>query len=304
MRVAPMLAKPAKDEVAILTDRKFIAERKYDGYRAMVDLRPGKMHCWSRIGNDNLTDVPWLKQLGHVAREMLLDGELVVPGGTSSDVALLDNRDRLVYVVFDLLSWNDETVLEMPFASRRQLLETFVDLAQEFLGERLQLSVLSTDAEGLLGLVKAERGEGIMMKDLAAPYSPGKRSWTWQKVKVYQSYDVVVTSCEAKPTEWRVRPGQKGTDGQVYPDGLHTDPWLAGHVGLTYGWYREGQLVTVGSLGYTGMQKDLEQYVGQVAEVKAYGLYKTGALRHPGVLRFRDDKRPEECIFEDETVSL
>jgi ATP-dependent DNA ligase len=54
----------------------------------------------------------------------------------------------------------------------------------------------------------------------------------------------------------------------------------------------------VGSLGETGPKEDMEKFVGRVAEIKAYGQYPTGALRHPVLERWREDKLPEDCVFD------
>jgi len=40
-----------------------------------------------------------------------------------------------------------------------------------------------------------------------------------------------------------------------------------------------------------------EDYIGRVAEVLGHGEYDSGALRHPTFARWRDDKRPNECVF-------
>jgi hypothetical protein len=101
-----------------------------------------------------------------------------------------------------------------------------------------------------------------------------------------------------------VRPGHYGTDGVFYPHGKPSSTWLAGYVGLTYGWYVAGELKTVGKLGYTGRREELERWVGAVAEIKGFGVYPSGAIRHPGVLRFRDDKLPEECVFTPAMATL
>lgn len=63
---------------------------------------------------------------------------------------------------------------------------------------------------------------------------------------------------------------------------------------------KHGKLRVVGSLGYTGPREELEQYIGQCCEVKSFGpQYETGALRHPGFVRWRnDEKRAIDCVFD------
>lgn len=305
MLLKPMLAHQAKDEQAILRDPDYTAEVKYDGHRAQLIVGFHGVQLLSRFGKDKMAATPFLRGLEKVAPSMVLDGELIVPGGTSSDVVDLSKQEHLVYVAFDLLSWGDHEsggrFYERPFEYRRACLEHLVRLIG---WPRLELSEVSDDGVALFERVKSDGGEGVMMKQKDAPYVPGKRTWHWQKVKCWQTYDVVVTGCDAEPTLWTVRPGQYGTDGVLYPDGKPSSTKLAGYVGLTYGWYVDGQLRTVGKLGYTGPRDQLEPLVGRVAEVKGWGLYRSGAIRHPGVMRFRDDKLAMECVFSEELATL
>ena len=43
-----------------------------------------------------------------------------------------------------------------------------------------------------------------------------------------------------------------------------------------------------------------DELLGSVVEVKANGVMKdSGRMRHPRFLRMREDKAPEQCIWED-----
>ena len=43
-----------------------------------------------------------------------------------------------------------------------------------------------------------------------------------------------------------------------------------------------------------------DKMTGKVVEVKANELFKdTGKMRHPRILRVREDKEPERCTWED-----
>lgn len=81
---------------------------------------------------------------------------------------------------------------------------------------------------------------------------------------------------------------------------------LRGSLGaLVCGLYREGQLVNVLKVG--GGFKRPERFriwstwpeaLHRVVQISGRGLFPSGALRHPNFVRFRDDKKPEECQFE------
>jgi bifunctional non-homologous end joining protein LigD len=232
MLLKPMLAHQAKDAQAILCDPDYAAEVKYDGHRAMLVVDGRGVRLLSRLGRDKMDATPFLHGIEKAAPPMVLDGELTVPGGTSSDVADLSKREQLVYVAFDLLAWRDgeygDSFYERPFSYRRACLEHLVSLIG---WPRLQVSELSDDGKALFDRVKAQGGEGVMMKRKDAPYAPGKRSWYWQKVKAWQTYDVVVTGCDAEPTQWTSGPcGPATTEptGFSIPTGSQVPPgWRA-----------------------------------------------------------------------------
>lgn len=67
------------------------------------------------------------------------------------------------------------------------------------------------------------------------------------------------------------------------------------------GLYRDGKLQYLTSIsGLTDQQRrDFhsrpQDYVGRVFEAEGKLLFPSGKLRHPNFLRWRDDKRPEDC---------
>jgi ATP-dependent DNA ligase len=73
---------------------------------------------------------------------------------------------------------------------------------------------------------------------------------------------------------------------------------------IRYGMYRDGQLIELGQT--SGMSEAVREelttngdsYIGTVMEVEAFEQLPSGAFRHPRFMRFRDDKRPEECTWE------
>jgi bifunctional non-homologous end joining protein LigD len=294
----PQLAKTATDKVinSVAGSSKWVAEMKLDGHRLLL----GDGVAWSRIGKD----VANMGSLGSVIPEgVLLDGELLPLDGEEGShlVSTLraDDPEALKFVAFDILYNEGVYVGDKTWAERREILKSVVESVES---PRLELSVIyslnETSVEDLMNLA-AERGhEGIMLKKVDAPYKENSRS-AWVKHKFTDTHDVVIVDCDAKPSEWRVRPGEVGTDGVLYPNGLHTDPWVKGYVGLNYGFYdKQGNLRIVGSLGETGPREVMEQHVGKVAEIKGYGQYPTGAIRHPVLLCWREDKLPEDCVFD------
>ena len=148
----------------------------------------------------------------------MLDGELVIRDAdgnlefdalqsrihpAESRITLLSKEIPAGYVAFDLLAEGDESLLETPFAERRERLER---LLGEHRGARraVEMSALSRDTEQAEQWLR--RTEGTMAKQLDAPYIPGKRKGM-AKVKRERTIDCVVMG-------WR--PGkEEGTVGSL-----------------------------------------------------------------------------------------
>jgi len=279
----------------------WVAEFKLDGHRRLL----GHDEAWSRIGKDRPS--PAIQP--SITPGTLLDGEICMAEASQSHLVaheIAHNVDGLTYVAFDILYVAGECVIDLPWYERRTLLENEVK-AIHARNKNLRKNVILSEViqagceEDIADLMlrAEEMGvEGLVLKKRSAPYKAKSRS-AWVKFKFTDTMDVIITDCESKPTEWRVRPGELDTHGVLQPEGRHSDPWLAGHVGLSYGFVIDGEVTRVGSLGVTGTPEDMKAHVGKVAEVKVYGQFEdTGALRHPIFLKFRDDKLAEECVFE------
>lgn len=296
----PQLAKGSHKGKNILEkiagSAQWVGEMKLDGHRMLVS----QTCAWSRIGKD-------ISNMNHIQSECpngtLLDGEILPKNGAegSDRVSNLRAEDptALGFVAFDILYHENNYVGGLPFAERRKLLESVVSDSMEHISLSQLYYMDQWTTEGLMEIASERGHEGIMLKKTDAIYKANSRS-AWIKHKFTDTHDVVIVDCDAKPSEWRVRPGEVyRQDGKIYPEGLHTDPWLKGYVGLHYGFYdQDGNLRIVGSLGETGPKEDMEKFVGRVAEIKAYGQYPTGALRHPVLERWREDKLPTDCTFE------
>jgi ATP-dependent DNA ligase len=306
------LSPPIKPQLALTRKQLPVGEEwayepKLDGFRAIVFVDGEDFYIQSRGGKDFNRYFP---ELSFGPGRWVLDGELVIRDGdgnlefdamqerihpAQSRVEMLSKQIPATYMAFDLLAEGDESLLEAPLAERRARLEAIAA------GAGLELTPLTPDAtqaERWLGSI-----EGVMAKQLDAPYEPGKRRGM-AKVKRERTIDCVVMG-------WR--PGkEQGTVGSLIL-GLYDDGKLRS-VGHISGFSKAAKLsmramlapLETGESGsaepsrWTG-GRDLEwvELRPELVIEVGYDHAAAGRIRHGARFhRFRDDKAPGECRFE------
>jgi bifunctional non-homologous end joining protein LigD len=192
--LTPMLASPGR---LPRDERGWAFELKWDGVRAIVYWKPGRLRIESRNLNDIGTRYPELRALGQQLgmREAVLDGEIVAfdehraPSferlqqrmHLTSERAIrrLAREAPVTYVIFDLLYLDGRLTLELTYRERRELLER-LDLD----GVAWQTPKYHTgDGRGLLAATAERDLEGLVAKRLESPYRPGERGGEWLKLK-------------------------------------------------------------------------------------------------------------------------
>ncbi len=302
--VEPQLARPR----ATLPDSEGWAfEPKYDGFRAIVFADGAEVHVQSRGGKPLQRYFP---ELTFPEGRYVADGEIVIdaPDG-GQDFEALQQRihpaasriNRLAqetpahFVAFDLLALDGEDITTLPFEQRRARLEAAF-------GDSMTLTPLvrsAAEAEPWL-----HSGEGVVAKELAAPYRPGERKGM-VKVKRLRTIDAVVVG---------YRPGKEaGTVGSLIlglydPDGrLH----VVGHSsGLRAAEKRAlVDRLTPYETGHRGHgdpsrwknEKELEwiELRPELVVEVTFDHVSGGRIRHgTKILRWREDKAPAECLLE------
>jgi ATP-dependent DNA ligase len=282
-------------------------EPKLDGFRAIVFVDGDDFYIQSRGGKDLNRYFP---ELEFAPGRWVLDGELVIRDAdgnlefdslqerihpAQSRIELLSEEIPACFVVFDLLAEEDQVLCERPLRERRERLEAIAEQVG------LELTTLSPDAE------QAERWlnsiEGVMAKDLTAPYMQGKRKGM-AKVKRERTIDCVVMG-------WR--PGkEEGTVGSLIL-GLYDGGALrtVGHISGFSKAAKQSMRSMLAPLetGKSGSAEPSRWTGGRelewvelrpelVIEV-GYDHAASGRIRHGARFhRFRDDKAPKECKFE------
>ncbi|RPH34776.1 MAG: ATP-dependent DNA ligase [Chloroflexi bacterium] len=215
--IRPMLATPVSDAAEVMrrVGGEAWIEDKYDGIRAQLHLHDGDARLFSRDLKDITVSFPEVATaatgLGHA---LLIDGELVPfregsvldfaalqtrLGRVRPDAALLD-KVPVVLVAFDLLHLDGADLLEQPLRDRRSALEV-LQLPERtdgrFLYARLDRAGSADEVDAHFDAARARHNEGLMVKDPASAYQPGRRGLGWLKLKkALATLDCVVVGVE------------------------------------------------------------------------------------------------------------
>ena len=307
--VKPQLALSRKE---LPEGEDYAYEIKLDGFRCIAFVDGEDVFLQSRNGKPLGRYFP---ELTFPAGCYVLDGEIVVRDADGhedfdalgqrihpalSRVERLAGETPALYVAFDLLARDHDSLLETPFAERRAALEQLLS-SEAFARAPVELmETVATAAEAERWLAHAE---GAIAKNLSAPYRPGERKGM-AKVKRVRTIDAVVVG-------WR--PGkEEGTVGALIL-GLYDGENLrvVGHCsGLSVAEkkrlvgfladYESGERGSADPSRWSA-GKDLE-WVGLRPELVVeidFDHVSAGRIRHGAKLRrWRDDKPPRECTYE------
>jgi ATP-dependent DNA ligase len=283
-------------------------EPKYDGFRAIAFVDGDKLVLQSRSGKPLGRYFP---ELSFPPGRYVLDGEIVIDaddGGQDFDalqqrihpaasrIEMLSRETPSRYVAFDLLARDDQAMLEAPFEERRAALESLLPDGQVAV---TPLTRAREQAEPWL-----RSGEGVVAKDVAAPYRPGQRTGM-VKVKRVRTIDAVVAG---------YRPGKDPDTVGSLILGLYDDGGRLHVVGHSSGLRAAEKRALVQKLepyetGNRGHgdpsrwknEKDLEwiELRPELVVEVTFDHTSGGRIRHgTKILRWREDKPPLECKLE------
>lgn len=183
---------------------QWLAELKYDGYRALTRIEKGKVSMLTRNGHNWSAKWPGLvKAMADLPVDSAwLDGEVVAigPDGHISFQLLqnamrLDKEATLVYFVFDLMYLDGYDLTALPLIDRKELLRELLAKKDEADEEAQRPIHFSDHVEGHASEVFRQAcllgQEGVVVKDAQAPYVQ-YRSADWLKVKCGMRQEFVV----------------------------------------------------------------------------------------------------------------
>jgi len=325
-----MLATPASDlaDIARTMPAEFLVEDKFDGIRAQVHVQDGQVAIFSRTLDEISVRFPELHApLAGLTTDVVMDGEIISARGEEilpfSDLQKRLGRKTVspellastpaVFVVWDLLYASGEVLINHPLHMRRAILEKLIKGYLTARGSeqvnrgilRLSEAKRCNEAAALddeFAAARARGNEGLMIKDPASSYKPGRRGREWLKLKrALATLDVVVTTVELGHGKRRgvlsdytfaVRRSEKDGEllniGKAY-SGL-TDVEIAG---MTE-WFRDH---TLQEFAHGRVRVVEPRIILEVTfdRVQPSNRHKSGyALRFPRIVRLRPDKNVED----------
>ncbi len=185
---------------------EYAYEVKWDGVRAVAYIDDKRLRLLSRNNRDITVSYPELKDIARKfpARNAILDGEIVALNASGlPDFERLQHRMHvrdagaaealsrsipITYMIFDLLYFDDSSLIEAPYASRREklfalnLMGQHWSVPEHFIGDPAPF----LEATRKMGI------EGVMAKRLDSSYFPGRRNDAWLKIKHVRKQEFVI----------------------------------------------------------------------------------------------------------------
>ena len=293
--IEPMLAKKAPDGIP---EGEYIFETKWDGMRVIVQREDGRIRLWTRRGQEVTDRFPELLLHDTFYHDGIFDGEICCfdDDGKSNfrtvvgrrhnkhpdDIARRAEEAPATCMLFDCLKTKGVWIYEWPWHKRRKILRQRIH-HWSYKAPFYRLSKTYEDGVRLFNRVKRQGLEGVMAKDINAPYYPGKRRRAWLKIKVLFTEDVLVTGFTAGQGK---RAGYFGS--LIITDMEGNDRGNVG-TGFTDADLREYMKMLREEYGAYEFKDYYMLETPVAAEVRHMENTIHGKLREPVFIRFRDE---------------
>jgi DNA ligase-1 len=208
--IQPMLASTADDlGSAVASFGRASVEAKLDGARVQVHKLGDTVLVVTRNLKDVSRRVPEVVEAVAALpfTSLILDGEVLALDddgrpypfqetmsrfGSKLDVGEARRALPLQPFFFDVLHADGKDILDLPLQERQEVLDRLPAAL------RVPRAIIDEidEAERYLAATLAAGHEGVMVKDLGAPYAAGRRGSAWLKVKPVHNLDLVVLAVE------------------------------------------------------------------------------------------------------------
>lgn len=292
---------------------EWVHEVKWDGVRALVEVKDGRLRMFSRNGNDITIAWPELSTSPLGERDLLVDGEIIALNESGvPDFRMLQDRMHLrnaqtarrlsasnpaTYMVFDLLRLDGEDLTRLPWEERRARLDALA------LDSTWQVPAVYDDGPMLFDATLAQGLEGVVSKRRGSAYYFDRRTDSWLKLAHRHNASFVVGG-------WRPQEGSSAGNlaavlvGEMTEDGLV----YRGRVGSGIGPKAGAQLAKL----LDGHEREDSPFDDEVPKVDALGTHwvepflvvdidshataKNQRLRQPSYRGVRADLTPEDLL--------
>lgn len=310
-----MLASPEPDAAAIVArlGSEVWVEEKYDGIRAQLHKQGERAELYSRDLRRITEQFPEIVAAAlAVPCDFIVDAELLawregraLPFlelqrrlGRRGDDFFLGREVPVSLMIYDLIWLDGRTLLDAPLRERRSVLESVRFAAPLELAPRT-IARGAEEIEAAFLAARSRGNEGLMAKDPASPYSPGRRGRGWVKLKkAYATLDVVVVAVEYGH-------GKRNAVLSDYTFAVRDDTTGALRtVGKAYTGLTDAEIATLTehfiaqTVAEHGRRREVvPDTVLEVAfdTIQPSTRHDSGfALRFPRIVRVRTDKTPEQ----------
>jgi bifunctional non-homologous end joining protein LigD len=227
----------------LIHDPAFVCQEKHDGQRVLVEVNDdGRVRGFNKRGQER-----------ELPRELV--SALTSFAGYFFDGELLGD----CYVAFDLLQMEGDKLEAKPYLERLRRLE---ELSPKGFVQCVVTAHSNEEKSAMLAQIKAGNGEGVVLKSIHAPHTPGKAK-DWSKFKFTAENSFIVSAHNA----------QRSVALEAYDDSF--------------------MRVFVGNVT---IPPSVEiPPVGSIIEVRYLYAYPGGAVFQPVFVRVRDDQTPRDC---------
>ncbi len=306
-RLDPMLARAA-DKPPDSVD--YIFEVKWDGIRALISLDEGAITIRGRNGLDITNQFPELNVPDAFRATCgVFDGEIVCVEADGkpnfanvihrmqqrgeSGIKLARGRCPAVCYLFDCLYLDGRSIMQEGLVRRREWLQDAVRSAGVY-----RVSEAVEDGAALYEAVKSMSLEGIMAKQRASTYQPGKRSDSWLKIKTRRTIECLIIGFS------KGKGDREKTFGALHLAQLENGSLK--YIGKAGSGFNDGTLTDVSKhlAALNRIKRPVNEKPDDDAqsvwlepklfcEVQYASLTRDGILREPVFLRLRPDLTPE-----------
>lgn len=320
-RIEPHLASAAGVEPG----SDWFYERTFDGVRLLAFVRDGEVRLRTRkhVAVDDAFPELTAALQANARTDLVVDGEVVATEGDATSFSRLQGRLGLgltqrgrprpdpgrgprpgrgstvpiTFHLFDLLSVDGHDLRQLPLHARKQLLSE----ALRFEDPLRYVEHRSGDAQQLLADACGAGWEGLIGKDPASPYRPG-RSRRWRKLSCQRGQELVVGGY-TEPSHARNRFG-------ALLLGYHDESGRLRYAGKVGTGFDDAMLETLGEL-LRGLRRDSAPFIDPpadrdacwvdphlVVQIRFSEWTEYGRLRQPRFDGLRIDLDPSEVIRE------